>query len=543
MKGMPAFLASLAFSTCLFLVVPLQSYLANAGSFPFGWAEFFASVLPSCLLAFAVAFPVLAVAERRLGRLPQLLVLAVAVAVLLETGPLSIGLPQFDGRYSVFKSHSRQCWDLAVWVAVIGLTVWFRKTLSEFVGWISLAVVVYGLATIADVRRDPDAGKNFSAADGYLVERMTSHADVARSVGFSAKRNVLLLIVDSVSSDLAAKMFRDHPEVTSKFEGFVNYENNLGMHWPTRRAIPGLFTGKYLESMKDESSADYIAYCHSYLKCGSLLEPYLAADIPTFMILDMGFGGYTNRPKQSGARKAAGSASGRMTGALAWSVGEISVFRGMPYVLKRHYLRRLTRRWRALNADGWYGSDKKLWRHLSGCPVYADWPCTLQAHHTWGVHVPVCFGRHGEERRASDGGSAALFEDATAFIFEQIGGFLDALREKGVYDSATIVIAADHGVNLRREGVRSNGVPERAFPMLMVKAAGARGAFASSSAPTTHAGIADVIRDSVGRDLPLSEIESRLVRDIRLVRDGGRGKIVDWRISRDGHVERKESCE
>lgn len=543
MKTLNAFTASMAFALGLFLIVPLQSYLANSGSFAFGWSAFFAGVLPSFLLAFATTFLLLLIAGRRFDRWPHLLVLGVAVAVLLETGPLSIGLPQFDGRYSAFKSHSRQCWDLAAWVTVIGLAVWFRKVLSEFVVWISLAVIAYGLATVADVRRDPDAGENFCVADGYLVERMASHTEVARSIGFSAKRNVLLLIVDSVSSDLAAKMFRDHPEVASRFDGFVNYENNLGMHWPTRRAIPGLFTGKYLETMKDESSADYLDYCRSYLKKGSLLEPYLVADIPTFMILDMGFGGYTNRPK--GGSPADGDArdSCRMSGALAWSVGEISVFRAIPYVLKRHYLRRLTRRWRALNVDGWYASDKRLWRHLSGCPVQADWPCTLQVHHTWGVHVPVCFGRHGEECRASDGDSAELFEDASAFIFEQVGGFLDALREKGVYDSATIVIAADHGVNMRKDGVRPNGVPERAFPMLMVKAAGAHGALAFSPSPTTHAGIADVIRDSIAGDLTRAEIEDRLVRDVRLARDGGRGRIVDWLVSRDGHVERKESFE
>lgn len=543
MKRLNSFFASLAFALVLFLVVPLQSYLANSGSFAFGWPAFFASALPPFLLAFAAAIAVLASAERRFGRLPHLLALAAAVAVLLEAGPLSIGLPQFDGRYSVFKSHVRQCWDLAAWAAVFGLTVWFRRTLAEFVAWISLAVVVYGFATVADVRRDPDAGNNFSAADGYLVERMASHGEVARSVGFSAKRNVMLLIVDSVSSDLAAMTFRDHPEVSSLFDGFVHYENNLGMHWPTRRAIPGLFTGKYLESMKDESSADYISYCHSYLKRGSLLEPYLGADVPTFMILDMGFGGYTNRPGVGMDADGAVRSSDRMTGALAWSVGEIAVFRAIPYVLKRHYLRRLTRRWRALDADGWYGSDKRLWPHLACCPVREDWPCTLQAHHTWGVHVPVSFGRHGEERRASDGSSAAAFEDATAFVLEQVGGFLAALREKGIYDSATIVIAADHGVNLRPGGVRPNGVPERAFPMLMVKTAGARGPLASSPAPTTHAGVADVIRDSAVRDLTRAEIEGRLVRDVRLVRDGGKGKIVDWLMSRNGSVERKESCE
>ena len=514
-----ALLASFAVAFSIGGVIPLQSYLANAASFGYGLDRFICECLPGCAVLW-VCLAVIFWICRRFG-LVWVLLLAVAltVAALLEAGPLSIGVPAFDGRYSIYKSHSRQCWDLAAWVLIVGLPFLFRKTLCRHLPLVSLIVVLYAASTVLDVRRDCES-KAFDRADGYLIESMMSQRDVIGSVAYSPVRNVFLLIVDSMPAHVATEIFRQSPKLADRFDGFVNCVDHMGMHWPTRVAIPGMFSGRYYTVA--DTSANFLPYTHAYIRKGSFLEDYLSADVPLFMTLDMGYGGYTNRRVATmDGEKSAGNQ--RMTGALAWSVGEIAAFRAMPYVAKRHYLRRLVHRWRRLNADGWYGSDEVMWPALSGRGVRSDWPMTLQIHHTWGVHPPT-----------KDG----VIRDGTA-IFERLGDFLDALRAKRIYDSSTILLAADHGIGTGLGLQRHAGIPESAFPMLLVKAVGAHGSLRQSEAPTTHAALADVLRALRTEDLEEGKLIRLLSRTNRLVRDGEKGCVTDWTVGLNGVVETK----
>ena len=148
---------------------------------------------------------------------------------------------------------------------------------------------------------------------------------------------------------------------------------------------------------------------------------------------------------------------------------------------------------------------------------------TLQIHHTWGVHPPAKNGVIG---------------DGTA-IFERLGDFLDALRDKGIYDSSTILVAADHGIGTGLGLQRHAGVPESAFPMLLVKAPGAHGSLRRSEAPTTHAALADVLRALRTEDLKEDELIRLLSRTNRLVRHGEKGRVTDWTVGLNGVVETK----
>ena len=508
-----------AVSAVLFGVIPLQSYLANAGSFEYGLPRLVREILPGLAVAFVALTVALATALRAGKRWVALAALGIAFAALMEAGPLAIGLPEFDGRIGIYKSHSRQVWDLAAWGILVGIPVLLRKKLSDYVTLIAAALTLYAVATVFDVRRD-DSARTFRKEDGYLIESMMSQPEVMESVCYSAKRNVFLLIIDSMPTHVATDILKKNPAIAKKFDGFVDFADNLGMHWPTRMAVPGMFTGKYYTAA--DTLRNFLPYTHLYMMKGSFLEDYLAADCPTFMTLDMGYGGYTNRRAESGgaSKREPGL---RMTGALAWTVGEISVFRALPYVAKRHYLRRVMHRWRRIGADGWLGADADMWPELAKRPVRTDWDCTLQIHHTWGVHPPA----KGGIVKAGTG------------VLTLVGDFLDTLRAKGIYDTSTILVVADHGIRTGTTERRHTEIPENAFPMLMVKVAGAKEPVWHSDAPTTHAGLADVLRALRSADLDEATVTKLLCRERRLVRDGRKGTVTDWTLGPDGTVTTK----
>ena len=79
--------------------------------------------------------------------------------------------------------------------------------------------------------------------------------------------------------------------------------------------------------------------------------------------------------------------------------------------------------------------------------------------------------RDGRPKSCARPGKGDLADEAVYYL-----GFLaelmDALRGKGIYRRSLIVIAGDHGIETNEKGVNANGVPDRAFPFLMVKAVG-----------------------------------------------------------------------
>ena len=100
-------------------------------------------------------------------------------------------------------------------------------------------------------------------------------------------------------------------------------------------------------------------------------------------------------------------------------------------------------------------------------------------------------------------------------------------------------MAADHGLWTGLGLQRHAGVPENAFPMLLVKTPGAHGTICQSEAPTTHAALADVLRALRTGDLAKDEMIRLLSRTNRLVRDGKKGRVTDWTVGLNGVVEKK----
>ena len=84
---------------------------------------------------------------------------------------------------------------------------------------------------------------------------------------------------------------------------------------------------------------------------------------------------------------------------------------------------------------------------------------------------------------------------------------MDSLRAKNVYDNSMIVIAADHGI-----------LYDAKSAMLWVKPFGAKGAYSTNCAPTSHSQIAWMLKDSVEHDLNMAQIVELLSQKRRLLR-------------------------
>ena len=524
-----AAIAAALSAACFFLVVlPAQSYLAHADLFCFGISDLlqeYGLYMGASAVALAVF---LLAAERFCGRRAHVFLLSLVLIGLLESGVLSLGLPEFNGSFDGYHSFPRACFDGIIVLLVLFVPQFFVRKISKAIIWISAALCLYSFATLFDVKRAEV--ETAEGMRGPLVPRES----VVRCASFSSQRNVFVLILDSISSDAAVDAFRDVSGLSDQFEGFVNYTNNVGMHWATSVAIPGIMTGRYYER-----SCELGAYGRGTFADGSLFCDYADKGMPVFVNVQVGTKGYTNRQDsqtEDGSRPAIRPSEVRVSEVFSWSINSLSLARILPYAFKETFVRRLGVQGVGTAAFVDVSGDSVLWSALSTAPVREDCACALNVHHSLGGHPPIVFAADGRQVCCSNP-TYSDYLGQCEYSLKCLGGFLDSLRKRGLYESSTIFVLGDHGIYItRRTDAERKGVPQAAFPFLMVKAAGAVGRYRESPLATSHSGISSAVRELAHGDLPIDGIERYLAKSERLCRSAMNGKIYDWRIDAVGNV-------
>jgi len=137
------------------IVLPVQTYMANASLFVFTPVRL---ALESGLLFLALELGlwlVLATLGRFLGGVLQAIFVAVLVCIYLESGILSAGLPEINGGFlPALAERSRAIVDIVVLsVVLVGFLATVRWT-RPWLHWMALAALAVSLCSFFDVRRE-----------------------------------------------------------------------------------------------------------------------------------------------------------------------------------------------------------------------------------------------------------------------------------------------------------------------------------------------------------------------------------------------------
>ena len=249
-----AALCALAFSFFFTIALPLQTFLGNTEMFDYGVGSLLPELMVAWVIVFVVSFVIQVVTEPFLGRLIHLGFFVLTLFGYLESGILSVGLPQLNGELWLFCRPSIRLY-LDLWIFCAGLIAMFvfRKALYGCLHWCSLALLIMSVAFIFDVKgKTGDAPIQTEFDDGFCPAY-----DMVKSAELSTNRNVIVVIVDSAPADILDQVMRESPELQSHFPGFTAFPNNIGMHDNTRRGMSGLVTGRYLE--RDTAYAENMA--------------------------------------------------------------------------------------------------------------------------------------------------------------------------------------------------------------------------------------------------------------------------------------------
>ena len=459
-----AFLVSFLF----LFVLPFQSYLVNRLSFPFTTGEFLAASLPRVLIYGTYIALVLHVLHYRLKWFPHVLLLSFATFEWLLTGVLSIGLPALNGEETSFwlqRMPWREPLEIYVAIVVFVIPLVFYRFISRRIALCSLVIGVMSGLSLFDVKVEQGADSERSD--------LVPHVDIVQSAFYSATNNIFVFILDAAPLNVCSKELDANPELRQLFPGFVQFRNCLSTGTFTSMGLPGIMTGIPFDENKFTSTG----YERTIFGTNSFVSVSASRGFPTFFVPGLGNDGLCNIVRKKSAtkgdsidqRKAVYPFDSRTTIAPGMSLSEIVAYRLLPLRGKSTYLRLLVP---GIDTRFRFSEEVVLYPMLARAPVRDDVPMTLHVYHTRGMHLEIFQGRNGE-RLAYPRNTLEGLHDVSYCILHRLGDLLKTFQDHGIYDNSLIIVCGDHGNDVASD-VPIAGVPNQAFPLLMVKPRGTK---------------------------------------------------------------------
>lgn len=462
------------------MYIPLVSYFGNLNEFPFGEkALILAMLVPFACVALA-SFVLLLVTNiffsflgsgrwLEAGASPlHVFILLVILCTWLEGFVLNRGLPQITGEMNIFSSTLSLLQDFILWFSALVFGLWIWRSIARHFVPIALCLALFLSMGIADAvlgSEQKQAGR-------------TSAYQVLEKGAFHPKDNILVLVVDALSTALVQDFLEANPEMKTKLEGFVFFENNMESATATQWSLPSilkgdLYTGGNLIQYQKDALTSPKSLLQQYASEG--YNVYMSSTIPMFnaVIKDKQWveddynGDVTITPKLYG----------------------LLFIRFAPYAFKNMIANTVgfnvpSPQYEQLKGD-FINQDELLFSILEKTvdKKNSSYP-TFHVHHINGVHEPYVIGRDGKPLPESDRFTLVGLHEQTEWILRSVISLLEEMKASGIYDSSTIVVLGDHGDRIITNE-RLNHLYARQAALLIKPVHGAK-PFSVSKAPTSN---------------------------------------------------------
>lgn len=524
-----------AMISLLFVVVlPIQSYLSNTSLYSFTLVDLVAESLLPCLVAFVIMGVGLFVSAWSFGNIIYVFLIAIAVYEYLHTGILALGEPPINGEVVYWLNPALELRDIIVVASIAVVFTLGYYWIRCYVSWIAAAIILLSFASLLDVKKD------YRMTDESTIksEGFCSKQDVAKYMKHSAKRNVIVLVVDAIGTRASLDVLAEDPSLASEFTGFTAFTNNIAAHNQTQSSTVTFTCGRLFE--KNMSEAEQNGYWILPASTNSIWHSFVRQGATVSFIpgsLMFGYSSFYAGRNDDISQGRKGSCYGfRPETVPSLSLFELVRFRVMPFTLKFNTLMMTL-----VGAETYasVGDEDTLYPYLGNAEVSSQIENNFELFHTQGAHSPFDLDRHGNKKEAMDMGYHAYLEKAY-YALHKVAELLRRYKEMGIYDNSMIVVMADHGWFDSSSTNDETLFFDRAKPMLWVKPI-----FASNiplmvcESPTWLLKVRDMLHASVDNNLSIEDIIRILRAEKRIYRvipDYNPLNYKDYYFDDDGSV-------
>jgi Sulfatase len=499
-KALQAFLVSCCFILLLCFFTPLDIFFSNTKEFDYLFNEIYlylllvsVSLIP--LLTLILILIPKSVFERVLSLFLVIIILLWAQGTIfyIDYGPLD------GGKINWNRWATKGYVEASIWSMLIILTIIFSPYIKKTINKICFVIILTLISAFAIEY------VGYSPLDSREVI-----FDESIKFDFSSDKNVILILVDEVQSDVFDEIISEHPEFKEKFSGFVYYPDTVAGFPYTETSVPNILTGTFYDNSVQFPMYIEKAYLGNSIPRILRERGYEVDLIPTFFDTTI-----SKNPSIASNVIKKGQITNFWQGVSdSLHLIDISIFRSVPHLL-RHYV---------INENKWFlsqllSTDKSKLSHLSwwsgdenfygefakindsvGVPVFKFF-------HLKGCHVP--FNRNAMGEHVPDATTRETYKNFLVYNLKRLVSFLDELKSKGIYDRSLIYIFGDHGagryeeLKINTELVENNGyikrstipikIKARAIPLFMTKSFSSTGELKISNKPVALSEIAQMV--------------------------------------------------
>ena len=442
----------------VFIFLPLETFLNNA-------TEFYPTSVWDILLTGITITAASLIPAILLGRLISIkyrtLVITIIVAIGYTTWLISQFLPTrsfiFNGTmplpYTKQEIAKYDLITLAFFLATLYL-LYRHSRLLKYMSSVGLLVfVINGTLIMTEKKQMPI--NNEGEISYWKADYIADNKD---QTSFSkANSNILLLVVDTLQSDIVGELLTTHPEIFEEYTGFTFYRDAVGGFATTHTSIPLILTGKYYRN--DTNLRQFIFDNMSNDSIPSILKK---KGYNVFLPLN----GFVNGNENTATNYIKKKGVMFLPSNQLEDVLTVALYRISPYSLKSLFVDRYYRNPRGKAS---HQNDYKLIDAVVNRMITTSNKPTFKLFHLNGIHPPPEIQTVDKLGSWSWDNAVHTAGNKLAYIAK----LLTTIKKYGIYDNTMLVITADHVAGLSKsKEANENYLPlEFAYgrPALLIK--------------------------------------------------------------------------
>ena len=429
------------------------------------------------------------------------LVIGATLAGYIQGNFLNLDFGQLTGdqiKWHANKEHAIM--NFVIWIVIISIPFLIRffskrKTWSKVMAFVAIILVfMQSVGLISSYIKNYDDLTERKNTDYFLSYK--------GSYELSSKENVIVLIIDRLDGRYVDELVEDSPKFLDELDGFTYYENATSLYARTFPSVSYMLTDKLF--LYDYPAKEYFTEAWDNPKFFNELH---SNNYTTKLYAERNFVYLDPLEIKEEADNLIETKTSIKTKDTIKSFAFLSAFRYSPYFMKSSFWMSTDEFSKLTVSEGEYPSyetdDITFYEKLVDEKIQLqDEKNNFVLYHLNGSHPPFVYNEKLERLKESDASGTMLSQTKGAFkiVFE----YLNQMKELGIYDNSTIIIAGDHGQSEDNERVsdyKTTGV--------FIKPKGESGTpMKTTKVPYSHSNFQGTILDAQNID---SELVSRSV--------------------------------
>lgn len=490
----------------VFIAPALEIFGSNGDSLVFGLGVVWWIPVVFCLGFAVIAALAVSTLRGRAFYVAVMVLFALTVAAYVQSLFLNGGMMPADGGFIGWTDwffvekmiFSGIVWILIVAACIVACIKWAHTSLKATTA-VACIIMIMQLVGVISVGID--------ASKAAVSEQAKPYVTQGSLLTVSPKSNVIVFVLDTYDTAILEQLRKEDPHYLDNFDDFTYFRNSAGTMIPTTNAIPFMLTAQ-----KPAPGQDLEEYRATKYERSTFLNDVHVLGYSMGIYSDSLMMDYNNPADLQLASETLNVHPVDKAPLDTWRtflcMEQCALYREAPWVLKPafwYYTSDLNNRMIADSGTG--NMDDSLYELDDAAILKMVREQGLEATdegeagafrfiHLFGPHFPYNVDENGQAVATNESNRERQARGSMKVVFE----YMDQLKKLGLYDEATIIVTADHGVWFLTDDPPRDPVS----PIMLVKpsndSTGEHGAAAISDMPVSHDDLHSTIIGAMGGD-------------------------------------------